>query len=94
MVWFKLPPFWPNDPQLWFTQVEAQFDTQNITTESTCFNYIVRSFSPEYATEVTDILLQPPTNADILLQPPTNDPYPTLKAVLRKRTTLSEQHRF
>ncbi len=80
-VSIKLPPFWPADPEVWFTQFEAQFTTRGITAPQTRFDYIISSLSPEFTTEVRDLLLKPPAE----------DPYTTLKTELVKRTATSEQ---
>ena len=83
-VQLKLPPYWPNNPELWFTQVEAQFITRGITAEKTKYAYIVSSLQSEYAQEVRDILLSTPTI----------DPYSHLKSELIKRPSASEQKRL
>ena len=83
-VQIKLPPFWPKDPELWFAQIESQFATRRITTSRTKFDYVVSSLSPEFATEVRDLLLHPPAET----------PYEVLKAELTKRTSASEQRRI
>ena len=83
-VSFKHPPFWPADPEVWFAQVEAQFTTHNIRTQRTKFDHIVASLSPEFATEVRDLILCPPPE----------NPYDTLKEHLIRRTTASEQRKL
>ena len=59
-VSLKLPPFWQNDPTLWFAQVEAQFQTRRITSQATKFAHIVASLPPDVAQEVRDLLIDPP----------------------------------
>ena len=58
----KLLPFWSADPQIWFTQIKAQFTTWGITSQKTKFNHIVASLAPEFATEVRDLILQSRTD--------------------------------
>ncbi|XP_071821128.1 uncharacterized protein [Apostichopus japonicus] len=83
-VSLKLPPYWPNDPHIWFAQVEAQFTTRGVKDEKTKYAYVIASLQPEVAQEVRDILLKPPPA----------DPYKSLKKELIKRTTASEQKRL
>lgn len=80
-VALKLPPFWPQDPEVWFAQVEAQFETRNITQEQTKFAYVVAALTPEYALEVRDLIINPPAQ----------DQYKAFRAELIKRTSESEQ---
>ena len=76
----KLPDFWPSDPELWFAQVEALFEAQNITQEKTKFAHIVRVLPARYASEVRDIILRPP-----------EQPYKAIKEELQKRVCMSRR---
>lgn len=80
----KLPPFWPTDPELWFTQIEAQFETQHVTTDQTRYAYLVGALTPESAAVVRDKLLAPPAS----------DKYSSLKTALIDRMTSSQQARI
>ena len=83
-VSLKLPPFWQEDPALWFHQMEAQFATKGITQQVTKYHYIVGSLAPEIAREVRDVIVTVPAVA----------PFDTLKERLVSRTSLTESQRM
>ena len=55
-VSIKIPPFWCEKPDIWFFQVEAQFQINKITTEETKFNYLVSQLEPKYVENIWDII--------------------------------------
>ncbi|XP_047984421.1 uncharacterized protein LOC125224944 [Leguminivora glycinivorella] len=59
-VGMRLPPFWPEDPEIWFSQVESSFDVAGINTDLTKYNYIVSQLDRQYAKEVRDVITNPP----------------------------------
>lgn len=71
-VALKLPTFWTSRPEIWFTQVEAQFATRQITSDETKFNYVVAALDNTTAAEVESLLHHPPST----------DRYQALKSAL------------
>lgn len=52
----KIPPFWPEKPEIWFFQVEAQFSICGIVAEETKFNYLVSQLEPKFVESLWDII--------------------------------------
>lgn len=59
-VGVKMPPFWRDDPEVWFCQVECQFALAGITSDITKFNTIVGQLDSDYAVLVKDLIKNPP----------------------------------
>ena len=59
-VALKLPAFWRNDPEVWFQQIESQFNLRKITEDRTMFDYVVGSLDNQTAAEVRTIIMDPP----------------------------------
>lgn len=55
----KLPPLWPSDPKVWFTQVEVHFTTRRITAQKIRFEYVAAALPPEAAMEISDLIRKP-----------------------------------
>ncbi|XP_050028294.1 uncharacterized protein [Dermacentor andersoni] len=76
-------PFGPTRPRPKFAQVEAQFSLAHITQDRTPYDYVVAHLDARYASEVRDILANPPT-ANL---------YEHLKTELIRRLSLSEDQK-
>ena len=79
----RIPPFWAQDPEMWFAQVETQFALAGITTEDTKFNYVAGNLDSKYAIEIRDILTSPPENGK----------YTKLKSELIRRLSASQDQK-
>ncbi|CAH2087681.1 unnamed protein product [Euphydryas editha] len=80
-VGVRIPPFWPEEPEIWFAQVEGQFAISGITSDTTRFNYVIGHLDPQYSKEVKDIIIAPPVE----------NKYERLKFELIKRLTASKE---
>lgn len=80
-VGVRLPPFWPDEPAVWFAQVEGHFMLSKISDDKTKFYYIVSQLEHRYAAEVKDIIISPPAGCS----------YETLKVELIKRLSQSRE---
>lgn len=83
-VGMKLPPFWRNNPSLWFAQIEAQFVVADIRIDSTKFYHVVAAIESDILSSVHDIILNPPEK----------DKYDTLKTRLIAQYAESESSKL
>lgn len=81
----KLPPFWPEDPEAYFAQIEATFRTSRVTTSRTKYDYLLQALPPRVISDVFDVVRRSATS---------ENPYDDLKAELIKRNTPSESKRL
>ena len=56
---FKIATFYQSDVELWFNQIETQFDLYQITGDDERYRLICAALSGEVAYDVGDVLLQP-----------------------------------
>lgn len=80
----KLPPFWSDRVAVWFAQAEAQFLLAGVTTDETKYSHILSRIDHQIAGEIEDIVAKPPET----------DKYKTLKEILIKRFSSSEEQRL
>lgn len=83
-VSMRAPPFWKANPALWFTQLESQFITNNITQSETKYHIAVAALDTAIINQVSDVVLRPPVSQK----------YETLKTRLQERFAESEVMRF
>ncbi|XP_041980969.1 uncharacterized protein LOC121734424 [Aricia agestis] len=77
----KVPPFSPDDPELWFAMIEGQFDVQKITDDHIKFTNVVTNLDIQYAKSVKDVIVAPPST----------DRYEKIKQELIKRLSASHE---
>lgn len=61
-VAIKLPTFWTTQPNVWFTQAEAQFHIKKVTEDSTKYYYVISALDQATASRIIHVLTNPPAN--------------------------------
>ncbi|KAJ0169274.1 hypothetical protein K1T71_015072 [Dendrolimus kikuchii] len=77
----KVPPFSPEDPELWFALVEGQFESHDITDDHIKFTNVTTNLDLQYAKSVKDIIINPPQR----------NRYERIKTELIKRLSASHE---
>ena len=63
MLSVKLPSFWPDKPEAWFGQAEANFRARRITSKKSQFNLAVVALDSETINGVLDLIEKPPEDS-------------------------------
>ncbi|XP_076289512.1 uncharacterized protein LOC143213489 [Lasioglossum baleicum] len=80
----RVPPLLPEQPAVWFNQIEAEFVINGITDDQTKFYFVMARLEPKYAVEVQDIFDNPPAT----------DKYKTLRKEVLHRISASQSQRI
>lgn len=56
----KVPPFWKENPSIWFHQIESQFVNSGITSDATKYHIVVGHIETDILSQVSDIIDSPP----------------------------------
>lgn len=80
----RVPPFWQDDPGLWFAQIDSQFVLAGITQDITKFHTVTGALDQCYAAAVRDIIINPPAEGK----------YDRLKSELIRRFSPSLEARL
>ena len=80
---FKIATFYATDVELWFNQIETQFDLHQINDDDERYSLTCAALSGEVASDVRDVLLQPFRSHK----------YESLKSILIKRRGLPTPER-
>lgn len=79
----RAPPFWSNESELWFAQLESQFLLSGIAQDSTKYAQVLSHLDVKYTREVKDIIANPPDA----------NKYPAIKKALIERLSALQEHR-
>lgn len=58
----KIPPFYPDNPEWWFSQVECAFAVSGITRDETKYSYVVMNLDKTVMPLIWDVVSAPPTH--------------------------------
>jgi hypothetical protein len=78
----RLPPYWAEQPAVWFAKADAQFTLAGISSEKTKFCHVISQLDHRYATGVEDIFTSPPERNHCS----------TLRTKLVRRLSHSREH--
>lgn len=80
----KIPPFWADEPELWFAQLEGQFALEGITQDETKYSYVLAHIETKHAKETKDLVTSPPPD----------NRYEHIKKALVQRLSTSQEQRI
>jgi len=83
-VAIKIPPFWADEPELWFAQLEGQFALVGITQDATKYAYVLANIETRHAKEVKDLITSPPAD----------NKYEALKKAFIQRLSASQEQQI